>query len=310
MKFSSTSFITQSQQSFFSKITVLIIFALSLDVNAEYSFELELDPYYSNLGYYLSLTDQPIPEVIEDDEATLYNRMLDSVLTLPRFMLIEVGVYPLPILGAYTKKNHLNIYDDLSIGNLNLVESLTAGYDEPYALSLFFGSVVRFVEEGEEKKVKNRGYTGFLLSVGDQHIVSNTLVDDNWVEFEWKIKGDQDFERKTLSWSLRGGIKIHDNSNITDVIYVGLRRNHLDAASDETSWFQNADINYKLELDNNNFELSQQSLFVNKKWPAPLSKKSTFEFGVGFIHIRKKYVGLLQSEADDLQLILRPSFKF
>ena len=110
---------------------------------------------------------------------------------------------------------------------------------------------------------------------------------------------------------MRVGSKIHDHPDITDVIYFGLRRNHLDAKSDEISWFQNADIDYKIELDNDNFELVQQSLFINKKWPAPFgAAKSAFEFGLGFILGKKKYTGSLDSQAEDFRLILRPSFKF
>jgi len=279
-------------------------------VAAEDSIEVELDVYYSNLGYYHGLTDKKIPEVVENDESSAYSRLLDSAFTLPRFMLIELGVYPLPILGTYVKDQHPTAYDKTSIGDVNLIQAVTAGYEEPYALSLFFGSVVRFVQPGEEKKVKNRGYTGFLFSVGDQHIVQNTLVDDKWYELEWKIKGDQDFKNKTLSWSMRFGGKFHDNSNITDVFHAGLRRNHLDAKSDEVSWFQNADIDFKLELNNVTFDLTKLSLFINKKWPAPLFRKSTFEFGVGLIAERNKYIGELERQSKDLQLVLRPSFKF
>ena len=81
------------------------LLALAGGVHADYSFETEWGPYYSNFGYYQSLTDHPIPDVVIDDETTIYNRMLDSAFTLPRFMLVKVGVYPLPVLGVYTKKS-------------------------------------------------------------------------------------------------------------------------------------------------------------------------------------------------------------
>jgi hypothetical protein len=136
------------------------------------------------------------------------------------------------------------------------------------------------------------------------------MIDDDWYELEWKTKGDQDFEKKTLSWSLRVGGKFHDNPDITDVIYFGLRRNHFDSASDDISWFYNADIEYKIELDKEDFGLVQQSLFINKKWPTPLAKKTAFEFGVGFILEKDKYRRTLQQESEDFRLILRPSFQF
>ncbi len=297
------------------RLSVLLIFCFILlspprYALAEYTIETELDVYYSNLGYYQSLSDSPIPEFVENDESSAYSRLLDSAFSLPRFMLLELGVYPLPYAAAYMKEQHASAYDKVSIGNLNLIQAMTAGYEEPYALSLFLGSIVRFVQPGEEKKIKNRGYTGFLFSMGDQHIVINNLVADNWYELEWKVKGDQDFENKTLSWSMRFGGKFHENSNITDVFYVGVRRNHLDAASDDISWFQNADIDFKMELNSRTFDITRLNLFINKKWPAPLFKKSAFEFGVGVIHERNKYIGELAQKSRDLQLILRPSFKF
>jgi len=294
----------------FLSVTVLTTTMLSSAVVAEYSIEIEWDAYYSNIGFYQSLTNQPIPEIIEDDETSTYKRMFDRVFNKPRFMLIELGVYPLPYATAYVQEKHLSTYEKATIGDFNVLQAITAGYDEPYALSLFFGSVVRFIKPGEEKKLKNRGYNGWVLSYGDQHIVKNQLVDDNWYELEWKIKGDKDFEAKTLSWSFRIGGKVHDNQNITDVLYFGIRRNHLDVASDDLSWFENADIEYKIDLDKDTFELSQQSLFINKKWPTLIFRKSTFEFGVGFIQQKRKYVGQLENQQEDFQLILRPSFKF
>lgn len=293
----------------FIALTAALLFVAS--AQAETSLDFEWDPYYSNAGYYIGLTKDPIPEVVEQDEAAAYERLLRNPFSKPRFMLIELSVNPLPLLGTYLKKHHENTYENAEIrGNLNLIQAFTEGFEEPYAISLFFGNVVHFVQPGEEKKTKNKGYTGYLLSFGSKHIVNNVMIDDDWYELEWKTKGDQDFEEKTLSWSLRVGGKVHDNPDIADVIYFGLRRNHFDSGSNEFSWFQNADIEYKIDLDNEDFGLVQQSLFVNKKWPAPFAKKTAFEFGVGFILERDKYRGTLKQESEDFRLILRPSFQF
>ncbi len=289
---------------------IVLGFCLVPPLWAEYSLETEWDPYYSNIGYYQSFNDEYIPEVMEDDEASLYSRMVDSAFVLPKFLVVELGAYPVPYLGAWLKERQGGLYDDLHVGGLNLVQAVTAGYNEPYALSFFLGSVVRFVRKGEETRVHNRGYTGFLFSFGDQHLVRNEIVNDKWYEFEWKIKGDQDFDRKTLSWSFRVGGKVHENADILDVIHFGLRRNHLDTASDQVSWFQNADMDLKIELSRHNFQLSQLSLFVNKKWPAYFSRKSTFEFGVGFIYEKNRYTGVLSPLANDFQVILRPALSF
>ena len=294
------------------KLATLVLLIVShANSYAENKLEFEFDPYYSNAGYYISLTDKPIPEIQTDDEIAIYDRLINSALTKPQFILVEASVNPLPMLGVFIKRNYQEKYDSAEIrGNINLVQALTEGFEEPYALSFFMGSVVQFIQPGEAVKSKNKGYTGYVLSIGSRHIVNNTLIYDKWYEAEWKIKGDQDFNNKTLSWSLRIGTKHHQNVNITDTIYFGIRRNHLDSASNEIAWFNNSDIDYKIELDKTDLTLVQQSLFINKKWPAPLLKKSAFELGIGFILGRDKYTGALQNQADDFRLIIRPSFAF
>jgi len=282
-----------------------------MDTYAVNSLEFELDPYYTNAGYYISFTDEPIPEFIYEKESNIYRDMFDSVTAAPRFLLIEASVNPLPVAGAYIKKNHQGLYDDAQIsGDLNAIQALTEGFEEPYAISLFLGSVVRFIRPGETEDIKNRGYTGYLLSLGDKHIISNEIIDDDWLEFEFKIKGDQDFLSKTLSWSLRAGTKLHQNDDITDVIHFGLRRNHFDSTLTRESFFDNSDIEYKLEFNKDNFELVQQEFFVNKKWHIGFSEKSVFSFGIGFILEKGKYSGLLARDATELRFIFRPNLQF
>lgn len=293
---------------FLSAATLLLFCRQTL---GESSLDIELDPYYSNAGYFVSLTEQPIPVVQTSDEYAVYERLFHSAFSLPRFVVFEASINPLPMLGVYIKRHYPNTYDSAEIhGNINLIQAFTEGFEEPYALSAFMGSVVKFVRAGDQTRASNKGYSGYLLSVGSKHIVNNTLIDDNWVEAEWKIKGDQDFDNKTLSWSFRVGAKIHNNDNISDVIYFALRRNHLDTQSTRLSWFDNSDIEYKIAINKDDYSLVEQSLFLNKKWPAPFRQKSAFELGVGFILERNKYTGALQTQADDFRLILRPGFTF
>ena len=47
-------------------IVLLALLCTSLTGHAENSIEFEWDPYYSNAGYYISLTDEPIPEQPKD----------------------------------------------------------------------------------------------------------------------------------------------------------------------------------------------------------------------------------------------------
>ena len=293
-------------------LTAALAIVVVSDSMAETSVEVELDPYYSNAGFYIGLTDKPLPEISAEQETEIYQKMLSSIYTAPRFMVFELSVNPLPVLGVYTKKNHRNFYNSFDIGGngLNLFQALTEGFEEPYAASIFLGSIVRFVEPGEDRKTKNKGYTGYLLNVGDKHILNNDLIDDDWYELEWKIKGDQDYEEKTLSWSLRAGLKNHSNADITDVIYFGLRRNHFDAESDTVSFIDNSDIDFKVEFAKTNFSVVQTSFFIDKKWSVPFTVKSNASFGIGLILDRGKYSGSLANSNNDVRLILRPSLKF
>ena len=231
-------------------ISALIILSRSTDVSAINTVEFEFDPYYTNAGYFISLTEEEIPKITDAKEGYLYQHMLHSILSKPRFFLIEASVNPLPIVGVHLKRHHTDFYNKSQVNDdLNIIQALTEGFEEPYALSLFLGSVVQFIRPGESEDISNKGYTGYLLSVGDKHIVRNIQVDDNWYEFEAKIKGDQEFKNKSLSWSLRTGIKIHSNENIADVIHFGLRRNHLDTALTKPSFIDNSDIEYKIKFD-------------------------------------------------------------
>ena len=280
-------------------------------VSAGTSFEVEIDPYYSNAGYYIGFGDKAIPEIVVKEDTSILRRMLHSTFAMPQSLLFEASVSPLPVLGVYARKNHPDIYQGSEIsGDLNVIQALTAGFEEPYAVSVFLGSVVRFVEPGRQKKTENRGYSGYLLSMGDQHIINNRLVDDHWYELEWKIKGDQDFNNKTLSWSLRAGIKTHDHDDIANVYYIAFRRNHFDRKSDSLSLLGNSDIEYKLEFTRKDMRLAQQELFVDKKWPTLFSRKSSFSLGVGFIIQKAKYSGELAREADDFRFIIRPNLEF
>jgi hypothetical protein len=293
-------------------LAVALVFIATDSSLAETSFETELDPYYSNAGLYIGLTDKPLPEITTEQETEVYQKMLSSIYRMPRYMLVEFSVNPLPVLGVYIKKHHLNFYDKFNIGDngLNVIQALTEGFEEPYAASLFFGSIVRFVEPGEDRKTKNKGYTGYLLSVGNKSILNNDLIDDDWYELEWKIKGDQDYEEKTLSWSLRAGLKNHSNADITDVIYFGLRRNHFDAESEAVSFIDNSDIDFKVEFAKTNFSVVQTSFFIDKKWSVPFTVKSNASFGIGLILDRGKYSGSLANSDNDVRFILRPSLKF
>lgn len=274
------------------------------------SIEYELDAYYSNVGLYLNLTDQQIPDIGEAREMDVYKHLLFSSL-IPRFLVLEAAVFPMPGLGVYLKDNARNFYDNGEITkDINIIKAITAGFQEPYAFSVFLGNVISFSRPGEQKRQGNFGYMGYLISVGDYHIKDNALVKDDWVELEWKVKGDRKFSTHTLHWSFRAGGKFHSNREVTDVVYLAMRRSRVDF-QDSSYLIDNSGFEYRIDFDSKTLEPVRHLLTVDKNWPVK-SHKFGFSLSLGFLwESEKLYTGSLQDrDQDDFQLILRPNLVF
>ena len=276
------------------------------------SVEFELDAYYSNIGLYIPLTEEPIPNVGEKDELEIYKDFLLSP-GIPRFAVLEASVNPMPCLGVFIKRNEPDFYEDAKISeNFNLIQALTAGFEEPYAFSLFLGDVVSFTKSDQPCLTANKGYVGYLLSAGNYHIKDNETISDDWYELEWKVKGDRDNPKQSLHWSFRIGGKFHSNSEIADVIYISLRRSRVDFEYSAFSIFQNTGFEYTYQTDSRTLSSVQHTFFVSKKWPWK-KFKAAFALDLGFIsESSRKYSGSLREDedGDEFTVILRPNIEF
>jgi hypothetical protein len=272
------------------------------------SIEYELDAYYTNIGVYIPLTDAPMKQVEVGDETVIYGELLANAF-IPRFFLVEASVNPLPVLGVYLKENQESFYERGEISDdLNIIQALTEGFEEPYAVSFFVGNVIRFTSPRSRIfRAVNKGYSGFLLSVGDQHIKDSELIDDNWYEFEWKLKGDRRIEEIYHSWSFRIGAKIHDNPDIADVNYIGIRRELFNGRPGDYAWNENIGIDYSIYFSRSDGDVVQHQIFVEKSWPSELTE---YTFGIGLNKRIDKYSGELADDKNETRLILRPGFNF
>ncbi len=272
---------------------------------------LDLDAYYTSLGVHIPLTNKPIPNVVESDEIAVYKELFFNSLT-PRFVLVEAGVFPMPNLGVYLKKNNRSFYDSASVGDgVNLIESITAGFQEPYAFSIFFGDIVNFVKEGEDRKETNKGYMGYMVSYATEHIKNNQLIDDESWEIEWKLKGDRIFKDDKLSWSFRLGTKIHENPNIANVAYLGLRRSELDFTQPFLSWLKNSSFEFRWDFSLRDGNIMRQEYIVGKKYPFQ-SSHLALKLDVGLIwESFLNYSGPLRDiDHHSYTLVVRPNIQF
>lgn len=272
----------------------------------------ELDPYYSNISLSFPLTDTCIPEVTEKSEVAIYGKLLQNILN-PRFVLLEAAVFPMPLLGVGTRKYAPDFYRSFNVGNrdLNLFEAVTAGFQEPYAFSIFFGDLVNFVKPGAGKSSSNRGYMGYLFSYSNQHINRNVLIPDHNLETEWKLKGDRIFAEDKLSWSFRIGSKLHSNTDISDTVYIGFRRSNLDFRADIFSFINNSSFDFRWDFSMKDGRPLRQEYTVGKR--VPLAKwHVALKLDVGFIwEDPNNYSGRLRnSDHQNFVAIIRPNIDF
>jgi len=282
---------------------------------SRFAFHHELDAYYSNVGVDIALGNAQEPNGGYLEETEVYRRLFNDSFR-PRLLLLEASVNPLPVLGTWYKREHPNGYDDYDLGsaggnNFNLIDGVTAGFQEPWAISAFIGSSMKFRREGEDEKQGNRGYMGYLLSCGNQHIHNNVLIDDDWCELEWKLKGERTFREEELSWSFRVGLKEHGNPDIRDLFYVGLRRTNLSYTSALLSFLNNANVEFMAEFARDDGHLMRQQIIVGRNFPLPRYRVAlALDLGVIYENSRKYTGSLADTDADEWSFVFRPNIKF
>jgi len=283
--------------------------AFTLPLKAS-ELEFELDPYYTSLDYYLELTKSQIPVLREKNEFIIYRTLLLSVV--PRFLVLEASVNPLPCLGLAVREYAPKLYGTVAMtSDFNLVRSLTAGFDEPYAFSLFLGNVVKFVPEGAVKH-SGRGYSGILVSAGNYHIKDNVLIDDWWIETEAKIKGERSTEELKMSWSFRIGLRLHQNPDIRDLFYFGLSRDRTDPFYYRLSLLRNSSVECKLEFNLKTAEPVRFLVLAGIKFPI---KGTRFIPGLKMGVLwegKERYTGVLAGTGwtSGFKFVVNPTIKF
>ena len=272
----------------------------------------EADPYYTSVGYNIPLTDKPVPSIVSDSEAVIYRDLIEGSL-IPRFMVLEASIYPIAYTSAFIKARSPNLYRQGEIGHsgINLFESATVGFQEPWAVSAFFGNVAKLKRPKETRPGNNYGYTGYLLSAGNRHIKDNTLIRDDWFEFEWKIKGKIDYPDERLSWSFRVGGRFNHNKDVNDVTYISLHRSNLDFRYSFIEWMENANYDLRAHFLQDGGQMVRLELIAGKKVPIE-GWSYTPTLDIGFVWSSpNEYSGALRdNRGNTTTLVFRPSLEF
>jgi hypothetical protein len=270
----------------------------------------EWSPYYTNIGLHVPISDEATPDGGQMTESDVY-RQLWARSFQPSVFVLEASAYPMPILGVWMRGHLPDLYQNAAIGNHNIVQTVTAGFQEPWAVSAFIGSEMKFSRPDEDRRDTNRGFMGYLMSVGKKHIKENALIDDDWVELEWKMKGERTFKDDRLSWSFRLGAKYNRNPEIAGTAYLGISRSSLDFKSPFLSFLDNSSVTLFTEVSRHSSSLLRQEIIFGKKYPSE-SRRLVWELDFGVIYERaSKYTGSLAPlTTNSYTFVLRPNLVF
>jgi len=282
----------------------IVVNIYALDIDVEYT-----NPYYMDINTTISLSDEKIQTISEKNEFLLYKKLLIGSF-VPKFLYLEASLYAMPTIGASWKSLHQESYNAMSIEDVDLVQMFFAGFEEPYAVSMFLGKVVKFGVDDEDISDDNKGFVGYLFSYGNYHLKSLEFIEDNWLEIEWKVKGKKMISTQSLDWSFRIGGKIHSHPNISNTYYLGLRRNNVDV-EETIPFLSNSAFEYKVDFRADTLDIIRNYLTLDKKYLLFGSKKSV-ALVIGFVHEnRGKYTGKLQRDVENMySFILRPNISF
>ncbi|MDO9548486.1 MAG: hypothetical protein Q7J65_05960, partial [Candidatus Marinimicrobia bacterium] len=100
---------------------------------------LTLGPYhsYTNLFYQFKKDQQVY--IFQENEGRLYRDLLLRSYK-PEFGLLELTLYPSTAVSAWIESSYKEFYDEFTVyKDINLIGSISGGYQEPWSVSLFAG---------------------------------------------------------------------------------------------------------------------------------------------------------------------------
>ena len=70
----------------------------------------ELGAYYSSIGLYVPISDDPYPDGGRLEEGDVYKQLLARSWQ-PNVFALEASVYPMPIVGVWVRKEYPDVYE-------------------------------------------------------------------------------------------------------------------------------------------------------------------------------------------------------
>ena len=253
--------------------------------------QLTFDIYKPFTSLYLNFKRLQEPVALKKGEEGNIYLSLGRRLIFPGYLLFQATGYPLSALSSYFETDRYKSYNRFNInGNFNVLRSFGAGFEEPYAFSLFLGNVLFLAyEDRSERRLKQSGsaLAGFLISSGKHQIYNNIYLHDSWYQIELMLVGNlNEPKRRKISWNFRLGAKLHQNEFLQDVFTLTIERSHTDWRSTRWSLAKNSTFKYQAHFpipsSKEGTPASSHLITYGKKFPFKVfQRKMFFVLGLG-----------------------------
>ncbi len=259
--------------------------------------------YKSYVSSFIYLRKKDSTPIFNPDRELPIYRWLFSRIFRPKYLVLQATAYPLAWISSQLETFHPRQFNRFEYMGMNLLRSVGAGPEEPYALSLLLGNFAFLGFRDQSQKIRQSGsmLAGFLLSAGHWHIQDNIRLDDRWLQTELILTGQlKESKRRDLNWNFRIGLKMHRNDLAPDVIVLSLYRSHTEWHDRGFSLLRNSRFQYEASFPigehwrNYPFTV-RQLMSYSKKFPFQIGNKLiAFRIGGGVLW---EYVRLFDRES-------------
>jgi len=287
--------------------------------------QLTFDLYKPFASCFLNLKRHQPPVALQQGEEIDIYKKLGRQIFFPGYLLFQTTAYPLSALSSYLETDYLNSFNKFQlINDINILRSIGAGFEEPYAFSVFLGNILflaYYDSYQAKRKQSGSALAGFLITTGRHQIYNNIYIHDKWYQFELMLIGNLNEPRiRRLSWNFRVGAKLHENRLLRDVFTLSIERSHTDWRQSGWSFAKNSVIKYQGHFPMPNKEdknpSASQLFSYGKKFPLSLFNKKVFIIlSVGFRWERVRYYNHDLKQFDDTPSnqfiwIIQPNIEF
>lgn len=287
--------------------------------------QLSLNIYKTYVPFYVHLERNRKSTIWrKGNELEIYANLSQRLL-FPRYLVVQFTVYPTASLSSFMETERYSDYQrfDLAL-NINLIRSIGAGDEEPYAFSLLMGNILFLAyEDSISQKLKQSGsaLAGLLFSTGGHQIYNNIYLHDLWYQLELILTGNlKEHRKRKLAWNFRFGIKVHQNDFFNNEMTMAIERDHSDSRAHPWSLSKNSVFKLNTHIPfgsmNGKIALPRYLILVGKKLPITVMSRSIFatlSFGVRWERIRQFNHYLKEFEpfsSNQVTWLVQPNIEF